>query len=494
MRIVEVSSEIVPFSKSGGLADVVGALSPALVSRGHQVMTVSPWYGRMSGEFSPSDTGHRYRFFAQGQAQEARFLHLERDGVHHVFLDHPYYERRGLYGDQNGTFGDNHLRYALLARAAIEAPRVLPLLGGQPFGQEVLFHVHDWPAALVPVYLDAHYRPMHLYPRAATVLTLHNNMHQGRFPGSTFADLDLPPRLFSPAGVEWHGDVGFLKGGLLAADELTTVSPTHAREITTPELGFGLDPILRGREDRLHGILNGLDTDTWDPVTDPFLPANFHATDLSGKATCKAALQAELGLPVDGRIPLLASVGRLDPQKGVELLLESIPWIAQAGGQVIVLGSAAAAHRHYEDRLHALARVWPNNLRVQTTFDEGLAHRFSAAADLFVMPSQFEPCGLSQLIALRYGTVPVVRYTGGLADTVENYDPDRNTGTGWTFTPLSGWAFREALHWAMTTWRSHPQVFDQIRQRGMGQDLSWDRSSQAYERVFAKALARRRGN
>lgn len=492
MRIVQVSSEVVPFSKSGGLADVVGALGPALAAHGHQVMTVSPWYSRHCVQHEPVDTGFRYAFFAQGRHQEARFLHLRREGVDYVFLDHPFFDRRGLYGDPVGTFGDNHLRFSVLAQAALEAPRVLPLLDGEPYGQEVVFHLHDWQSALLPTYLDAHYRPMHLFERAATVLTLHNMAHQGRFPGSAFPELDLPPRLFSPEAVEWHGDVGFLKAGLLTADLLTTVSPTHAKEITTPEFGFGLDPILRAREAQLSGILNGLDTETWDPVTDPHLPSHFDASDTRGKALCKAALQAELGLPVDGKSPLIASVGRLDPQKGIELLLESIPWAAQNGAQIIVLGSADAAHRHYEERLHALARVWPNHLRVQTRFDEGLAHRFSAAADLFVMPSHFEPCGLSQLIALRYGAVPVVRYTGGLADTVENYDPDRNTGNGWTFSPLTGWALREALHWAMVTWRDYPLVFEQIRRRGMNQDLSWARSSAAYEALYQTALDTRK--
>ncbi len=492
VNIIMVSSEVQPFSKSGGLADVLGALPPALARRGHRVATVSPRYANLPLDVHVEDTGIVYGFHAGTTRHDVRFLKVRDQGVEHLLLSSTLFDRAGIYGDVHGTFGDNHLRFSILVRAALEAARRVPLFGAV-FGEDVVFHVHDWQAALLPVYLDAIYRPLGLFTRTPSVLTIHNLMHQGRYPASDFADLELPPRLMVPgSALDWHGDMSIMRGGIVFADEVTTVSPTYAREITTPHFGNGLHALLRERRDALTGILNGLDVDTWDPAEDELLPATFDAEDLSGKAVCKAALQEELELPVDPEVPLVISIGRLDPQKGMDLMLESIPWLAQEGAQVVVLGSAHRAHRHYEDRLRALERVWPRHVRAWVGFSERMAHVLEAAADLFMMPSLFEPCGLSQLISLRYGAVPVVRYTGGLADTITNYDPLADTGNGWTFDEAQGWAFREALHWALTTWKEHPDAFDRLRRRGMRQDLSWDAAVPEYEAVYARGIERRR--
>ena len=417
-----------------------------------------------------------------GWEHEAHFWRLDRGGVRHLFVDNPMFDRDGIYGDANGTFGDNHIRYALLCQAALHAARRFA-------GERPVLHGHDWQAALVPVYLKAWWQPLGLLEDACTVLSLHNPMHQGRLPADLFADLELAGRWFTPSTLEFHGDLSLLKGGILFSDQLSTVSPTFAREILTPGGGFGLDTVLAGRAVDVNGILNGLDTELWDPRTDPHLPANYSVDDLAGKAVCKAELQAELGLPIDPEAPIVVSVGRLDPQKGVELLADSVPWLVSQGAQILMLGSAAAAHRHFEHRLSELEDRFPHNVRAWIGYSEALAHRFQAGADLFVMPSLFEPCGLTQMSALRYGTPPVVRRTGGLADSVIPYEPVGGTGTGFLFGPPRGQAFRDALYRALQAFRGDPQAFQALVQRGMRTDFSWSASVPGYVATYERARA-----
>ncbi len=482
MKIVQITSEVAPFSKSGGLADVVDAMGRALARRGHEVWTISPRYRGVAPE--AEFTGVVTRVPLGSWEQRAGLHRLDRDGVHHVFVDNGLYDRDGLYGDHNGSFGDNHLRFALLCQAALHAVRHF-------VGDDAVLHCHDWQTALVPVYLKAWWRPLNLLERCGTVLTLHNPAHQGRLPARMFEDLELPGRWFTPWGVEFHGDLCLLEGGVLHADQLTTVSPTFAREIVTPGGGFGLETVLASRVVDLVGILNGIDTGDWDPATDPHLPAHFSADDLTGKATCKAALQAELGLPVDPDVPLVGSVGRLDPQKGVELMLDSIPWLAAQGAQVVVLGSAAAAHAHFEHRLSDLEDAHPHHVRAWIGYSEPVAHRIQAACDLFLMPSLFEPCGLTQMYSQRYGSPPVARRTGGLADSVEPYADGR--GTGFVFGHPSGRALRDAIWKGLELFRRDPDAFDALRRRGMARDFSWARAVAAYEDIYARAMALRAG-
>ncbi|MCA9569517.1 MAG: glycogen synthase [Myxococcales bacterium] len=478
MHVVMVSSEVAPYSKSGGMGDVVGALSAALVKAGFAVTTVSPRYGSVDEE-GLVDTDVVVRARLGTTEQEATLRERVVEGVRHLFVEHGIFaDRQGLYGDQNGSFGDNHLRFALLQRAALEAARHLV---DDP---APVFHLHDWQAAGLPAYLDHFYRPLGFFRDSATVLTLHNPMHQGRLPHRFFDDLDLPAHWFSPAGFEWYGDLGLLKCGILHADQLTTVSPGFAWEITRPEGGFGLDALFRGRFADLTGILNGIDTEVWDPTDDPHLPAPFSADDLAGKRLCKSALQDELGLVRDPEAPLMGSVGRLDPQKGTELLLESIPWILDQGAQVAVLGSAAAAHRRFEAELRGLAARFPGRLSVTVGFSEGLAHRIEAGADLFAMPSLFEPCGLNQLYSQRYGTLPIVRRTGGLADSVEE------GRTGYTFDAPTGYAFRGAVHRALAQHGTPAQAA--IRDRAMRLEVGWSTVVGRYVEVFERAIEARR--
>ncbi|MEZ4316508.1 MAG: glycogen/starch synthase [Myxococcota bacterium] len=482
MEVVIVSSEVAPFSKTGGMGDVTGALATALHRAGHRVMTVSPRYGSTSQE-GLVDSGFVGRAFL-GSSEQAAPLRVHRsEGPTHVLVEHPMFaDRQGIYGDQNGSFGDNHIRYALLQRCALEAARRIPV-GGTPLGNAPVFHVHDWQTATLPVYLDQIYRPLGFFRDSPVVLTLHNPAHQGRLPASFFEDLDLPKRWFSPHGLEWHGDLALLKCGILRADQLTTVSPTFAWEITTPSGGFGLDSLFRGRFAELTGILNGIDPDEWNPAADPHLDAPYSAADPSGKATCKAGLQAELGLPMEKNRPLVGSVGRLDPQKGVELLLESIPWLVGQGAQVVVLGSAAAAHQKLEWRLRELERAHPDRVRAWIGFNERMAHRVEAAADLFAMPSLFEPCGLNQMYSHRYGAVPVVRATGGLADSVDD------GVDGFSFVEPTGFAFRGALHRALEQYRADGLA--SMRAAGMSRELAWDAVVPRYEAVYTAAIAGR---
>ncbi len=491
MKLVFVSSEVYPLSRSGGLGIVVGELAGAMARAGHQVITVSPRYGVVDAS-GAVDTGITADLPGAGVRHEVRFLRqITDDGVHHLLVAHPMYDRQGLYGDERGTFGDNHLRFSVLCRAALEAARTVPY-DEAPLGEDVVFHAHDWQAALLPVLLEAAYRPVGLFVNAASVLTIHNLAHQGRFGSRLFDDLELPGRWFAPWALEYYSDLNLLKGGLLHADRITTVSPTYAEEIRTSWGGMGLDKILRHRQGALSGILNGIDASAWDPATDPHLEASYDARDLQGKRACKAALQTGLGLPADPTVPVLGSVGRLDPQKGIELLVESVPWLVEAqGAQVVVLGSAAAAHRGYEDALRALEHRYPHHVRAWIGYSEVVAHQITAGSDLFVMPSRFEPCGLSQMYAMRYGTPPIVRVTGGLADSVEAADDDATTGTGWTFHLHDGHHFRDALWRSLQTWRSDPVAFAGVQARGMAKDFSWAARVPEYEAVYAAAAAAR---
>lgn len=483
MKIVLVSSEIAPFSKTGGLGDAVAGLAKAYARAGHQVWTVSPRYRGVAPE--AEFTGFVARIPLAAWEHRAPIHKIEADGVTHLLVENGMYDRDGLYGDANGTFGDNHIRFALLSQAALHATRRFA-------GEDVVFHCHDWQASLLPAYLKAYWRPLGLFERSGTVLTLHNPAHQGRLPSSLFLDLELPARWFTPWGLEFHGDLGMLKGGILHADQLTTVSPTFAREIVTPGGGFGLEAVLGVRAVDLTGILNGIDPEEWDPAGDPYLAEPFDRTDMDGKLADKLALQSELGLPADGTVPLIGSVGRLDPQKGIELIVDSIPWLAGHGAQIVVLGSAAPAHRTFEHRLRELEQHYPNQVRAWLGYSEAVAHRIIAGSDLFVMPSLFEPCGLTQMYSQRFGTIPVVRRTGGLADSVEEIDAWAETGTGFFFDRPSGTAFREAL-WRGIELFGRRKAFDAARQRGMERDFSWDRAVPAYVIACERAQALRSG-
>ncbi|MEZ4236610.1 MAG: glycogen/starch synthase [Myxococcota bacterium] len=477
MDIVWVAAEMAPFSKTGGLGDVAGALPRALAARGHRVLAISPRYRAVPEARELPYTAVVHLF---GVDHRVRFHALDRDGVRWLLVDNPCFQRAGIYGDDQGPYGDNLFRYALLSRAAIEAAMHVPV-DGRPLGQRVVFHVNDWHTGLLPVYLDAHYRASGRMRAAGVVLGLHNLGHQGSQPAEAFAGLELPPRWFPT--VEMGGRLNPLKAGIVSADALVAVSPTYSRQIQHDH-GFGLESVLRMRSERLVGILNGIDP-SWDPRSDVHLPAHYGPGDLAGKAQCKAALQRELGLPVRDDVPLLAFIGRLDHQKGLDLLEGIAPWLLGHDLQLVALGSGAS---RWQDFLRTLERAAPSRVRARIGFDEPLAHRIEAGADVFLMPSRFEPCGLNQLYSMRYGTVPVVHATGGLADTVTTVDPARDDGTGWAFPDYDAGSFRRALEFALTTYHRFPGAWRRIQHNGMTRDSSWNRSAGLYETVYQRVL------
>ncbi|BDG09296.1 glycogen synthase GlgA [Anaeromyxobacter paludicola] len=476
MDLLFLASEVAPWSKTGGLGDVAGALPRALAARGHRVVVATPRYGSID----PAGRGLR-RVDLTLHARGERAGAYVADGPAPVyFIEHErlFGHRRGLYGEHGRDYPDNAARFAFFTRAALDLPAALG------FSPRVV-HLNDWQTAL-GAWLVRHEKQELAWARGArTVLTIHNLAYQGVFGKHEVPAVGLPWEVFRYEAMEFYDQLNFMKAGLVFADALTTVSPTYAREILTPESGNGLDPQLRHRARDLHGILNGIDVREWDPAADPHLPARFSRDDLSGKAACKEALQRELRLPVRPGVPLVGMVGRLAEQKGLDLVAAALPDLLRQDVQVAVLGSG----RHdYEELFRRVAREQPDRLAAHVGFDEGLAHRIEAGADVFLMPSRFEPCGLNQMYSLRYGTVPVVRAVGGLEDTVEDYDGFRS-GTGFKFREYQPRALLTAVRRALDLYRDR-RAWAGLQARGMAQDFSWDRSAQTYERLFESLAAR----
>ncbi|KAL3693628.1 hypothetical protein R1sor_007279 [Riccia sorocarpa] len=504
INVIFVSSEVAPYSKTGGLGDVCGSLPIALAERGHRVMVVSPRYqnGTENDEFFKGafDVQCRIQVGCFGGLHEVAFFHEYRAGVDWVFVDHPSYHRPGTpYGDTRGAFGDNQFRFTLLCHAACEAPLVVPL-GGYTYGEQCLFVANDWHASLVPVLLAAKYRRHNVYTKSRCILAIHNLAHQGVEAGTTYQNLGLPSDWYG--ALEWvfpewarlhaldKGEaVNHLKGAVVTADRILTVSQGYAWEITTKEGGWGLDELLRSRSAVINGITNGIDVEEWNPSTDKYIPSQYSVHDLSGKIECKAALQKELGLPVRPEVPLIGFIGRLDYQKGPDIIQASLPQLMEDDVQMVMLGSG---YPDVEKWMQWAESKYPQKFRGWVGFSVPVAHRITAGCDILLMPSRFEPCGLNQLFAMTYGTVPVVHCTGGLRDTVETFNPVANggkgAGTGWAFSPLSKEAMMGALWNAILTYRQHKPEWKGIMERGMSQDFSWERAALQYEQVFNWAL------
>jgi starch synthase len=476
MEILFVASEVAPWSKTGGLGDVAGALPRALAARGHSVAVVTPRYGSID----PRQAGLVRDKRALRVRGEAVPLWVKKAGATFVFVENErlFGSRRGLYADGGRDYADNAERFTFLCRAALALPGALRM-------RPRVVHANDWQAGLVPFLLRHEHAEDPALAGARTVFTVHNLAYQGVFPKEVIPHLGLPWAVFRHEAMEFFDQLSFMKAGLTFADALTTVSPTFAREIVTPEGGFGLDAVLRQRRADLHGILNGIDMAQWDPATDPNLPAHYSARSLGGKARCKAALQRELGLPVRSDLPLLVMVSRLAEQKGLDLVVASLADLLARDVQFAVLGSG---ERRFEEALAAASRDRPDRVAARLGFDEGLAHRMEAGGDAFLMPSRFEPCGLNQMYSLRYGTVPVVRAVGGLEDTVEDYD-GWNRGTGFKFRDYAPAALLLAARRALDTWRDR-RAWRGLVSRGMAQDFSWDRSARRYEELYATIAAR----
>ncbi|KAM3247697.1 soluble starch synthase 1, chloroplastic/amyloplastic [Capsicum annuum] len=503
-NIIFVTAEAAPYSKTGGLGDVCGSLPMALAARGHRVMVVSPMYltGGPSDEkyANAVDLDMRATVHCFGDAQEVAFYHEYRAGVDWVFVDHPSYHRPGTpYGDIYGAFGDNQFRFTLLCHAACEAPLVLPL-GGFTYGEKCLFLANDWHASLVPLLLAAKYRPHGVYKDARSIVAIHNIAHQGVEPAATYKNLGLPPEWYG--ALEWifpnwarvHAldtgeTVNVLKGAIAVADRILTVSQGYSWEITTPEGGYGLHELLSSRQSVLNGITNGIDINDWNPLTDEHIASHYSINDLSGKVQCKTALQKELGLPIRPDCPLIGFIGRLDYQKGVDIILSAIPELMQDDVQFVMLGSG---EKQYEDWMRHTENLFKDKFRAWVGFNVPVSHRITAGCDILLMPSRFEPCGLNQLYAMRYGTIPVVHSTGGLRDTVKDFHPyaqeGNGDGTGWTFSPLSSEKLLDTLKVAIGTCTEHKSSWEGLMKRGMERDYSWENAAIQYEQVFAWAF------
>jgi starch synthase len=475
MRILMVGSEMTPFAKTGGLADVVGALPLALARLGHEVEVVIPRYRAVTA----GDLVGRITVRMGGRQLDAGAWAATHGGVRTVFIDQPrYFDRDGLYGEGGQDYADSAERFAFLCHAAV---RWTALTGAR---YDVV-HGHDWQAGALAA-LVRHPPAPHPLAHAPLVFTIHNLAYQGLFDPVMLPALGLGEDLMSVDGMEYWRQASYLKAGIMFSDVVTTVSPRYAQEIQTPEYGCGFDGILRARRDHLVGILNGIDYDQWDPARDPFLPATFSADDLSGKTRVKQAALEAFGVPVDDeamRRPLVGMVSRLVDQKGFDLLAGLSGRLTEVDATFVLLGTGDAK---YETFWRDLAQAHPTRVGAHIGFDERLAHVVEGGSDMFLMPSRFEPSGLNQMYSLRYGTVPVVRATGGLADTVRNYDPDTGEGTGFTFDAYTAEALLGTLRWAIETFRN-AQAWRRIQLAGMCEDHSWEAAARQYVSVYERA-------
>jgi starch synthase len=491
MHIVMASSEAIPFAKTGGLADVAGTLPVELCKLGHDCSVFLPAY----------QTAKRYAYERpEVQVDESvaslvvdlaghpvhAWIHrvkLPNCPVNFYLVDQPmFYDRHGLYGDSHGTFGDNCARYCFFSRAVVEAIERLAI----PID---IIHCHDWQTGLIPAYHRTQTNQHSWYRRSASVMTIHNMAYQGRFWGPDMVLTGLDHGLFHWEWMEHYGDLNLLKTGIAFADALTTVSPTYAREIQSHPQGCGLEGLLSSRSDRLFGIVNGIDESVWNPQTDPNLAAHFNKnTWREGKAACKRSLQESLGLPIRADVPLIGIVGRLADQKGWDLIVQLMRWwIEHRDVQWAILGSG---EQRYADMLFQLAMQRPDRVSLQTTFSDPLAHRIEAAADIFLMPSLYEPCGLNQLYSLRYGAIPVVRSTGGLADTVCDATAEhieQGIATGFAFDDYTPEALANATIRALEIYSHSPGIWSKIVETGMNQDWSWTKSATAMLDVYERA-------
>ncbi len=466
-----VSSEVAPFAKTGGLADVVGSLPAVLRSCGEEVAVVLPRYGSIDLKTARRVWDHLPVYFGPDSYPVSIYQAPAEFPVYLVDCP-PLYDRKGLYGESGLDYPDNHIRFAVFCRAALGVARNL-------FRTDI-FHCHDWQTGLVPAYLRTMLATDPTFLGCRTLFTIHNLGYQGLFPKTALAEVGLDPSVFRPDGMEFFGRVSYIKAGIEFADALSTVSPTYAREIQTPELGFGLDARLRERANVLTGILNGVDYTEWSPQTDPHIPAHYSTEDLAGKAICKRKLLEEFGLPPEAMDrPLLGIVSRFTPQKGTDILAEIAAQIVAEDVYLVALGTGDPEYEEFFMRMQA---EHPGRIAAHIGFDEGMAHRIEAGADIFLMPSRYEPCGLNQIYSLHYGTVPVVRATGGLDDTIEE-------GTGFKFADYSGQAFLEAIRAAVRAFADR-EGWQEMMRRGMRKDFSWKPSAAAYSALYRRLLGR----
>lgn len=472
LNIVFTASEASPLAKTGGLADVAGSLPHALTRMGHDVTVIIPFYRQhiKTDDLKLVPMGKPVHLWIDGTDRWVPLHTMEVDGLNFILVEQDdLFDREGLYGPAGGAYDDNPLRFTLFTRAVLEAGCRLK----RPVD---IFHCHDWQTAILPLLLRRQYLHLPHIATARCVYTIHNLAYQGVFPPSWVDRLSIPADMFNPEGFEFHGQVNFMKAGILMSDHVTTVSETYAEEILTPAYGWGLEGFLGLNHHKLSGIVNGLNVSEWDPASDELISENFGIGKMKGKQACKADLQQQSGLEENPDTPLLAMISRLADQKGVDILIPAIPDWLQAGYQIVILGSGDPA---YENMLRGLASLRPEQMYFYSGFNETLAHKIYAGADIFLMPSRFEPCGLSQLMSMRYGTIPVARATGGLKDTVLDYDAARSKATGFTFEHAEPEEMKKTVQRAIDTFETK-NAWQQLVSQAMRRDSSWDASAGKY--------------
>jgi starch synthase len=479
MKILLASSEVYPFSKTGGLADMVGALGKALERAGHGVRIVTPLYRGLQERFPQIKREDWWFDLPLGARKvQAELSSLEAEtGLLVYFIRQPeFYFRDGLYMEDDTSYADNAERFVFFSKCVAHLARYLPW-------RPNVVHINDWQTGLVPALMRHQHRAEGWENPPPVCLSIHNLAYQGVFPPEAFALTNLPPEFFTVDGMEFYGGLNCLKAGIIFADVITTVSPRYAREITTEEFGCGLDDQLRRRQDRLLGILNGIDSEEWNPATDHFLARRYSAARLAGKTANKLALQKELELPVAADVPLFGTITRLTEQKGVDIQIGALQEMLSTGMQFVLLGSGSLA---YERGYHELARRFPDKASVRIGYDEGLSHRIEAGCDFYLMPSRFEPSGLNQMYSLRYGTIPIVRVTGGLDDSVVDYTEDAARANGIKFQEYSARALAKAIRKALALYQ-HPALLRRFRQTAMQADFSWDQTLGEYMKAYRMA-------
>jgi starch synthase len=479
MKILFVASEVSPFAKTGGLADVTGSLPKILKEMDHDIRIIMPFYKMVEACGSSIRKGRKGVEFPMGGVAQKGLLRQTSVGDIPVYLveNKEYFQRDFLYGTPSGDFPDNHRRFAFFCRA------VLQLLKRMDFRPDII-HCHDWQAALIPILLKYEHKEDPFFMKTAVIYTIHNLAYQGIFPKESLPEMGLDPSWFTVDRLEYYGKVNLMKGAILTADIINTVSETYCREIQTPEMGCGMDGLLKQRSYDLYGILNGIDHAVWDPATDTEIFRNYTSTTLSGKAANKKKLQKMLGLEPLKDTPVLAMVTRLSAQKGLDLLEPLLPKFEKEKLQLVILG---IGDEKYMKLLADYKAVAPGNISINMEFKPHLANQIYAGSDMFLMPSHYEPCGLGQLIALRYGTVPIVRKTGGLGDTVFDARDDRKEPNGFTFDKYKPEAFWEAISRALEAY-GEKKKWEKIVRNGMNADFSWERSARKYDELYRKGL------
>lgn len=481
MKILLASSEVFPFAKTGGLADVAGALPKALRKLGVEVRVVMPKYKSIDEKgFVVTYTGQRISCPISQRLIDAEIVETTYNDIPVYLIDKDeYYYRDNLYSTQDGDYIDNAERFIFFSKAILETVKVTGFVPD-------CIHCNDWQTALVPVFLKTLYRQDPLLSQIATLLTIHNLGYQGLFWHLDWHLLNIGWEYFTPSFLEYYGKINCLKGGIVFSDILSTVSRRYSEEIQTPEFGSGLDGILRTRKEDLYGIVNGIDYDEWNPQWDPYIPAQYNIDSLEKKKMCKAELQKAFGLPIDERRPVISSISRLADQKGFDLVSEGFDRLVSLGFQYTLLGTG---ERKYHELFTRLAEKYPDSFSVKIAYDNALAHLMEAGSDMFLMPSLYEPCGLNQLYSLRYGTIPIVRATGGLDDTIRDEAENPGSNTGFKFHDYTVDAMVEAVDRALNVYRDRSQ-WDSVMRRCMEQDFTWEKSAHEYTMLYEKAIRR----